>query len=328
MDAGPEAGIAAGCKVVADRFSASLVRAAAERIRPFVHRTPVVSFQSASGRFFFKCENLQRGGAFKVRGAANRILSIPQAERERGVVAFSSGNHAQAVASVAEQLGVKATIVMPSDAPRLKIEATRDRGATIVRYDRLTEDREQIAGRILEETGGTLVPPYNHHLIMAGAGTAALELMEDVPNLDALVVCVGGGGLISGSAAIAREINPAIRVFGAEPERASDVWQSLRAGRRITIPPPDTIADGLRTLSPGELTFPVIQELVEEIFLVSEEEILQAMRHVLYGLKLLVEPSGAVSAAAALFGKLPSGMKNVGVLLSGGNVDPEFLRNL
>jgi threonine dehydratase len=244
------------------------------------------------------------------------------------VVAFSSGNHAQAVAIVAEQLGVQAMIVMPSDAPRAKMEATRARGARIVTYDRLTEDREQIAGRILEETGGTLVPPYNHHLIMAGAGTAALELIEDIPDLDALVVCVGGGGLISGSATIAKEINPRIRVFGAEPEQANDVWQSVRAGRRITIPPPDTIADGLRTLSPGELTFPVIQELVEDIFLISEDEILEAMRQVLFGLKLLVEPSGAVSAAAVLFDKLPLGLKKVGILLSGGNVDRELVHNL
>lgn len=305
-------------------FSGAWVREAAVRIQPLIYRTPVVQW----GQFFFKCENLQRGGAFKIRGAANRILSIPKQQLERGVVAFSSGNHAQATAIVAEHLGVQAAIVMPSDAPRAKVEATRERGARIISYDRLTEDREQIAGRILEETGGTLVPPYNHHLIMAGAGTAALELIEDVPGLDALVVCVGGGGFISGCAAIAREMNPAIRVFGAEPERANDVWQSVRAGRRITIPPPDTIADGLRTLSPGVLTFPVIQSLVEEIFLVSEEEILEAMRRVLYRLKLLVEPSGAVSAAAALFGKLPGGLKKVGVLLSGGNVDAELIRNL
>jgi threonine dehydratase len=324
LDASAEAGIAAGCKVVAEEFSARLVREAAERIRPFAYRTPVVQ----AGQFFFKCENLQRGGAFKIRGAANRILSIPTPQRERGVVAFSSGNHAQAAAIVAEQLGIQAIIVMPSDAPRSKMEATREHGARIVTYDRLTEDREEIAGRILEETGGTLVPPYNHHLIMAGAGTAALELLEEVPELDAMVVCVGGGGFISGSATIARDMNPAIRVFGAEPERANDVWQSLRAGKRITIPPPDTIADGLRTLSPGELTFPVIQELVEEIFLIGEDEILDAMRQVLYRLKLLVEPSGAVSAAAALFGKLPADLKRVGVLLSGGNVDVELVRNL
>jgi threonine dehydratase len=313
---------------MAEKFSAALVREAAHRIHPFAYRTPVVSWQGAGGQFFFKCENLQRGGAFKVRGAANRILSIPKADLPRGVVAFSSGNHAQATAIVAQQLGVQATIVMPSDAPRSKMEATQARGAKIVSYDRLTEDREEIAGRILRETGGTLVPPYNHHLIMAGAGTAALELMEDAPDLDALVVCVGGGGFLSGSATIAKDINPSIRVFGAEPERANDVWQSLRAGKRIAIPPPDTIADGLRTLSPGELTFPVIQELVDGIFLISEEEILEAMRQVLYTLKLLVEPSGAVSAAAALFGKLPAGLNKVGVLLSGGNVDREFVRNL
>ena len=202
-------------------FSAALVREAAARIHPLVHRTPVVTSHSADRlagvQLFFKCENLQRGGAFKIRGAANRILSIPKTKLERGVVGFSSGNHAQATAIVAETLGVKATIVMPTDAPRSKMEATRDHGARIVSYNRLTEDREKIAARILDETGATLVPPYDHPLIMAGAGTAALELMEEVHTLDALVVCVGGGGLISGSAAIAKEINPSIRVFGVEP---------------------------------------------------------------------------------------------------------------
>lgn len=328
MAARAEAGIAAGCALVAEAFSAELVHEAAARIAPLIQRTPVIPWNVDGVDLFFKCENLQRGGSFKLRGAANRILSIPEEELKRGVVAFSSGNHAQAVAIVARHLGVNATIVMPSDAPRSKVEATRHQGARIVNYDRLKEDRETIAGRILEETGGTLVPPYNHHLIMAGAGTAALELMREVPGLEALVVCVGGGGLISGSAAIAREWNPSIRIFGVEPQQANDVWQSLRAGKRITIPPPDTIADGLRTLSPGTLTFPVIQRLVEEIFLVSEEEIREAMRLVLYQLKLLVEPSGAVSAAVALLGKLPAGLNRVGVILSGGNVDAEFIGNL
>jgi threonine dehydratase len=308
------------------------VREAAPRIKPFIHRTPVMTSRSANlsagADLFFKCENLQRGGSFKIRGAANRILSIPNDEIARGVVAFSSGNHAQASALVAQHLGIPATIVMPSDAPRSKVEATRDRGARIVTYDRLTEDREKVAAQILEQTHATLVPPYDHPLIMAGQGTAALELLEDVADLDALVVCVGGGGLISGCAAIAKEITPSIRVFGVEPEKANDVWQSVRAGHRVAIPPPDTIADGLRTLSPGHFTFPVIQRLVEDIFLVSEEEIKEAMRLLLYRMKLLVEPSGAVSAAAALFRKLPVGLTRVGVILSGGNVDAAFLQNL
>jgi len=332
MDACAEAGVAAGCALVAEEFSPGLIREAADRIQPLVRRTPVMTSRGADqrsgARLFFKCENLQRGGSFKIRGAANRILSIPTDQVKRGVVAFSSGNHAQATAIVAGQLGVAATIVMPSDAPQSKVEATRDRGARIVMYDRQKEDREKIAGAILDETKATLVPPYDHPLIMAGQGTAAFELMEDVRDLDALVVCVGGGGLISGCATIAKQLNPAIRIFGVEPEKANDVWQSVKAGRRVTIAPPDTIADGLRTLSPGHHTFPVIQRLVDEIILVSEEEILEAMRVLLFRLKILVEPSGAVSAAAALFRKIPAGLERVGVVLSGGNVDKEVLRAL
>jgi threonine dehydratase len=282
--------------------------------------------RAGGARVFFKCENFQRGGSFKLRGASNRILSIPPADLGRGVVAFSSGNHAQATAIVAQHAGTPATIVMPTDAPRAKLEATRDRGARIVSYDRLSEDREQIAARVLAETGATLVPPYDHPLIMAGQGTAALELLEDAPPLDALVVCVGGGGLISGCATIAKDVNPAIRVFGVEPERASDVWQSLRAGHRVAIPPPDTVADGLRTLSPGKFTFPVIQEHVEQILLVTEEEILDAMRFLLLRMKILVEPSGAVSVAAVLSGKLPPELGNIGVVISGGNVDLDFIQ--
>ena len=196
---------------------------------------------------FFKCENLQRTGSFKLRGASNFVRCIPGAELGRGVVAFSSGNHAQAVAMASRQMGAKATIVMPTDAPQSKVEGTRAQGASIVTYDRLKEDREAIGARIAAETGATLVPPYDHPWTMAGQGTAALELMQEVPDLDALIVCVGGGGLISGSATAAKAMSPSIRVFGVEPELANDTWLSLEKGERVEIPPPPTIADGLRS---------------------------------------------------------------------------------
>jgi len=279
----------------------------------------------AGSQVFFKCENLQRGGAFKIRGAANLVLSIPPADLGRGVVAFSSGNHAQATAIAAQHVGAAATIVMPEDAPRSKMEATRDRGARIVTYNRFTDDREAIAAGVLAETKGTLVPPFDHPLIIAGQGTAALELLAEAPLLDALVVCIGGGGLIAGSATIAKAVKPGIRVFGVEPELGNDTWQSFRKGEHVVIPPPDTIADGLRSPSPGKLTFPIIQSLVEDIVLVTEDEIRATVRLLLERMKLLVEPSGAVAAAAVLFGKIPQGLGRVGVIISGGNVDIEFL---
>lgn len=310
----------------------ALIREAAVRIAPLVHRTPVMTsrgLDTACGRrVFLKCENFQRGGSFKVRGASNLILSIPPDDLPRGVVAFSSGNHAQGVALAAQHVGTPATIVMPLDAPKAKVDPTRALGATIITYDRLTQDREQIAAQLLASSGATLVPPYDHPLIMAGQGTVALELLEDVPDLDALIICVGGGGLMAGCSTIAKSLNPAIRVFGAEPERASDTWQSLRAGRRVEIPPPDTIADGLRSPAPGRLTFPMVQRNVEDILLVTEEEIRQAMRFLITRMKLVVEPSGAVSVAAALCGKLPPELERVGVVVSGGNVDVEFLATL
>jgi threonine dehydratase len=299
------------------------VRAAAERIRPLARRTPVFTsagFDAEAGvRACFKCENLQRGGAFKIRGAANLVLSQAPEALARGVVAYSSGNHAQATAIAARHVGVPATIVMPEDAPRSKMEATRARGARIVTYNRFTESREAIAHGILEETGATLVPPFDHPLIMAGQGTAALELLSDSGPFDALITPVGGGGLLSGCATIARAMNPAIRIFGAEPERANDTYLSMQAGVRVTVHP-DTIADGLRAPRPGELTFPVIRALAESILLVSEDEIRAAVKFLLLRLKILVEPSGAVPAAAVLFRKLPPGIRSVGIVLSGGNV--------
>lgn len=313
-------------------ISPAAVREAAARIKPLARRTPVLTsdgLDERSGRrIFLKCENLQRGGAFKMRGASNLILSLTPDELKNGVVAFSSGNHAIATAIAAKHVGAQATIVMPDDAPRTKVEIVRSFGARIVTYNRLLDDREAIATRVLHETGGTLVPPFDHPMIMAGQGTAALELLEEAPELDALVVCVGGGGLLAGCATIAKSINPAIRIFGVEPELANDVALSFAAGHRVTIPPPETIADGLRTPAPGALTFPVIQRDVEKILLVSESEIRAAMRFLLERVKILVEPSGAVSLAAVLFGKLPSEIKSAGVVLSGGNVDLEFLKTL
>ena len=295
------------------------------RIRPLAKRTPVISsseFDAAAGaRVFFKCENLQTGGAFKIRGASNLILSLPPADLARGVVAFSSGNHAIAVAIAARHAGAAATIVMPADAPRSKLDTTRAYGARIVTYDRLRESRETIAARILEESGATLVPPFDHPKIMAGQGTAALELMEDVPDLDALVTPCGGGGLLAGSATIARDTRPSIRLFGVEPAGANDTFLSFQAGERRSIPMPETIADGLRSPEPGALTFPIIRESVEQILLVTDDEIRAAVKFLLMRLKILVEPSGAVGAAALMFGKLPGGVGKVGVILSGGNMD-------
>jgi threonine dehydratase len=313
-------------------MTAEMVREAAARIGVLARRTPIMSSRSvderAGVRVVFKCENLQRGGAFKIRGASNLVLSTPADELKRGVVAFSSGNHAQATAIAAKYAGVPATIVMPLDAPRAKMESTRDLGARIVTYDRFRDDREAIAAGVLEETGGVLVPPFDHPMIIAGQGTVALELLDEAPHLDALVVCIGGGGLLAGCATIAKSMRPEIRIFGVEPELANDTYQSLARGERVTIPAPDTIADGLRAPTPGRLTFPIIQRHVEKILLVSEEEIRAAMRFILERMKILVEPSGAVASAAVLFGKLPPGIGSAGVVISGGNVDVDFLKTL
>lgn len=309
------------------------VRAAAGRLRDRIHRTPVVtcrSFDEATGfSVFFKCENLQRAGSFKIRGALNKLLTLSEGERACGVVAFSSGNHAQGVALAARMVGTSAVIVMPTDAPRLKLAATRGYGAEVVPYYRQREDREAIARRLVAESGRVLVPPYDDPAIMAGQGTAALELMEDVPVLDALLTPVGGGGLMAGCSTVAKAVDPATRLYGVEAETANDTWLSLQKGERVTIPPPPTIADGIRNLSPGELTFPILRKNLEGILLVSDEEIIQTVRFLLLRAKLLVEPTGAVPAAALLGGKLPlpKGAR-VGVVLSGGNVDPGTLAGL
>jgi threonine dehydratase len=305
------------------------VRAAAVRIRPLARRTPVMTsagFDAQAGvRVFFKCENLQRGGAFKIRGASNLILSLPPEALAHGIVTYSSGNHAQATAIASRHVGAHATIVMPEDAPRLKMESTRSYGATIVTYNRHTENREEIAAALIKESGATVVPPFDHPLIMAGQGTAALELLQETGHLDALITPVGGGGLLSGCATIAKDLHRAIRVFGAEPEGANDTFLSMQAGHQVTVAHPDTIADGLRSPRPGNLTFPVIQNLAEQIVLVTDDEIRAAVKFLLLRLKILVEPSGAVPAAAVLFRKLPKDIRSVGVVLSGGNVDFEDL---
>jgi threonine dehydratase len=305
------------------------VEQASARIASIAQRTPVMTsrgFNREAGlSVFFKCENLQRGGAFKIRGASNFIFSIPTEQREKGVVAFSSGNHAQAVAIAACEAGIKATLVMPQDAPKAKLEATRAQGSQIILYDRFKEDREALGARVAAQTGATLVPPYDHPLIIAGQGTAAMELLREAPDLDALLVPIGGGGLISGSSIAAKAMRPGIRIFGVEPERANDTYLSLKAGERTEISPPDTIADGLRSPKPGAITFPIIQRNVEEVLLVTEAEIMEAMRFLLARMKMLVEPSGAVAAAAALFRKLPPHIERAGVILSGGNVDSDQL---
>lgn len=308
------------------------IQEASFRIRPIAKRTPVMTsrgFDAAAGiQAFFKCENLQTGGAFKIRGASNFVSRLSPEQLRRGVVAYSSGNHAQAVAIAARTWGAQATLIMPLDAPRSKVEATRAQGARIVTYDRLREDRTAIGKKIAEETGAALVPPFDHPWTIAGQGTAALELLEEVPDLDALVVPIGGGGLISGCSIAAKHLRPSIRVIGVEPADGDDTFLSLQQGRRVEIPAPATIADGLRSPSPGELTFPIIQRNVERVALVTDAEILAAMKFLLIRLKILVEPSGAVTAAAALTGKLPTGLGRVGLVLSGGNVDLEVLKEL
>jgi threonine dehydratase len=310
-------------------LSPVMVRDAEMRIRPLARRTPVFTSTSvneiAGVEVHFKCENLQRGGSFKIRGASNLIFSIPKEDLPRGVVAYSSGNHAQAVAIAAHHVGAPATIVMPADAPGAKMEPTRHQGARIVTYDRRRESREAIAERILKETGGTLVPPFDHPLIMAGQGTAALELLDVIPRLDALIAPIGGGGLLAGCATIAKAIKPEIRIFGAEPELANDTYLSLQAGRRVESPPRETIADGLRAPQPGALTFPVLLRHVEKVLLVTEDEIRETVKFLLMRMKLLVEPSGAVSAAAEMHHKLPPEERTIGVILSGGNLDFEQL---
>ena len=310
-------------------LTAQDVREAAVRIADAVKRTPVMTSRSLDNRAgaacFLKCENFQTSGSFKIRGATNFARQIPLADRPKGIVAVSSGNHGQAVAIASQALGIGATIIMPSDAPQAKVTATRDRGAEIILYDRLTTDREVLARELLARTGGTFLHPFDHERTMAGQGTLALELLEDTAGLDTLLVCVGGGGMIAGCATIAKELNPRIRVYGVEPALANDTYLSLGAGERVAVENSPTIADGLRTPKPGALTFPIVQKLVDGILLVTEDEIKAAVRFLMERFKIVSEPSGAVCVAAALAGKLPAGSGRVGLVVSGGNVDLDVL---
>ncbi len=300
------------------------VRAAAERLRGIVHRTPVLTSRTldgiAGGPVFLKCENLQRAGAFKFRGAYNRIVQLDPQERARGVVAFSSGNHAQGVALACKLLGIRATIVMPSDAPASKTAATRGLGAEIVAYDRHKSHRAEIA-QDLCKGGATLVPPFDDPEIIAGAGTAALELLEDVLDLEIIATPVGGGGLLSGTALAAHGVNREIALYGVEPEAGNDFQQSLERGEIVQTPVPITIADGLQTQAPGEHTFPIVREHVRAIVTVSDDELRDAMRFAFERMKIVIEPSGAAALAAVMLGKIPAYGKRTGVIISGGNVD-------
>jgi threo-3-hydroxy-L-aspartate ammonia-lyase len=309
------------------------VQAAARRLSGRIHRTPVLvcdALDEQSGyRVYVKCENLQRAGAFKIRGALNKLLTLDADERGRGVVAFSSGNHAQGVALAARIVGTTAVMCMPTDAPRLKLDATRAYGAEVVLYDRQKDDREALARRIAADTGRVIVPPYDDYAIMAGQGTAALELLEEVPHLDALLTPVGGGGLIAGCSTVARALRPDMKVIGVETETANDTYLSMRKGERVTIAPPPTIADGIRLTTPGALTFPVLQANVSGIALVSDDEVLAAVRVLAVSAHVVAEPTGAVAVAAVLEGRLdlPKGAA-VGVVISGGNIDPSLLASV
>jgi threonine dehydratase len=295
-----------------------------ERIREHAKRTPVLTSATmdalAGARVHFKCENFQRMGAFKFRGAYNALAQLPDEQKRRGVVAFSSGNHAQAVALAGKILGIRATIVMPAAAPQVKLEATRGYGAEIVAYEE-GEDREKIAQRLAETKGLTLIPPFDHPHIIAGQGTAAKELIEDAGALDLLLVPCGGGGLISGCAIAAKHLAPACRVIGVEPAAGDDATRSFRSKRLVTIAVPDTIADGARTTSLGKITFPLILRYVDDMLTVSDGELLRAMFFLWERMKLVVEPTGALGACALLEKKLDAKGLRVGVILSGGNVD-------
>jgi len=295
-----------------------------ERIRVHAKRTPALTSATVDAltgaSVFFKCENFQRMGAFKFRGAFNALSQLKDQERQRGVVAFSSGNHAQAVALAGKILGIKAVIVMPQDAPQVKLDATRGYGAEVVQYAK-SEPREELASKLAAEKGLTLIPPFDHPHIIAGQGTAAKELLEDAGPLDVLLVPCGGGGLLSGCAIAARHLAPKCRVIGVEPAAGDDATQSFVKKRLVTIAVPDTIADGARTPSLGKLTFPIVLRYVDDMLTVSDEELRRAMFFLWERMKIVVEPTGALAFAALFTGKLPVKSLRVGVILSGGNVD-------
>jgi threonine dehydratase len=301
------------------------VVAASERIAGVAHRTPVLTSRTANSELgaevFFKCENLQRMGAFKFRGAYNALAKFDAGQRRAGVVAFSSGNHAQGIALSAQLTGIPATIVMPHDAPPSKIAATRGYGAEVVLYDRYTQDREQIGRDLAQQRGLTLIPPYDHADVIAGQGTAAKELFEEVGQLDTLFVCLGGGGLLSGSALSTRALSPATKLYGVEPEAGNDGQQSFRSGTIVHIDTPKTIADGAQTQHLGHLTFPIIRRDVDDILTVSDEQLRAEMRFFAARMKIVVEPTGCLGLAAARAMKDRLQGQRVGIIISGGNVD-------
>jgi threonine dehydratase len=301
------------------------VQAAQRRIIDVAHLTPVLTSRTADERagakLFFKCENLQRAGAFKFRGAYNAIAALAEEQKRRGVITYSSGNHAQAMALAGRLQDVKVLVIMPSDAPAMKVAATRGYGAEVVFYDRFTEDREALGRELAEKDGLTLIPPYDHPDVIAGQGTAALELFEEAGPLDVLLAPLGGGGLLAGCALAAKALSPGCRVIGVEPEAGNDGQQSFRKGEVVRIPVPKTIADGAMTTCLGAQTFPIIRALVSDIVTVSDTMLVETMRFLLERLKIVVEPTGCLAAAAALTGVYPLAGRRVGVVLSGGNID-------
>ncbi|MFV5599905.1 threo-3-hydroxy-L-aspartate ammonia-lyase [Acinetobacter baumannii] len=301
------------------------VAAAAERIKDFINKTPVLTSRTVNNEFeaevFFKCENFQRVGAFKFRGAMNALLQFSETQKKAGVVAFSSGNHAQAIALSSKILGIPATIIMPKDAPAAKMAATREYGGNIVEFDRYTEDREKIGKEIAEKNGLTLIPSYDHPHVIAGQGTAAKELFEEVGDLDYLFVCLGGGGLLAGSALSARQLSPNCKIYGVEPALGNDGQMSFRKGEIVHIDTPATIADGAQTQYLGKLTFPIIQQKVDDILTVTDEELINAMKFFAERMKMVVEPTGCLGFAAARNLKDELKGKRIGIIISGGNVD-------
>ncbi|MFH3741281.1 threo-3-hydroxy-L-aspartate ammonia-lyase [Acinetobacter baumannii] len=301
------------------------VAAAAERIKDFINKTPVLTSRTVNNEFeaevFFKCENFQRVGAFKFRGAMNALLQFNETQKKAGVVVFSSGNHAQAIALSSKILGIPATIIMPKDAPAAKMAATREYGGNIVEFDRYTEDREKIGKEIAEKNGLTLIPSYDHPHVIAGQGTAAKELFEEVGDLDYLFVCLGGGGLLAGSALSARQLSPNCKIYGVEPALGNDGQMSFRKGEIVHIDTPPTIADGAQTQYLGKLTFPIIQQKVDDILTVTDEELINAMKFFAERMKMVVEPTGCLGFAAARNLKDELKGKRIGIIISGGNVD-------
>lgn len=306
------------------------VQSASDRIQGVAHHTPVLTSttlnEQTGARIYFKAENQQRMGAFKFRGAYNAISQFTPDQMDAGVIAFSSGNHAQAIALAAKLLGTRATIVMPKDAPPNKLAATRGYGAQVVLYDRYSEDREAIGNRIAREQGGTVIPPFDHPHIIAGQGTAAKELIEDVGDVDVVVTPLGGGGLLAGTAIATHALCPMAKIYGVEPEAGNDGQQSFRSGEIVTIATPKTIADGAQTLALGKITFPIIQEHVSDIVTTTDDELLDAMRFFAYRMKTVVEPTACLGLAAVLNGSIDVAGKRVGIILSGGNVSDEILR--